>query len=108
MYHQQRKRTELSKSTDSIDDFLKELNMTVNIKKADKFTIPRISQLTLKTNQFNLTTHRYQEEEIKKFADNDKMMVHCAEVEDKFGNNGITGAFIVKKDNPKEWFISYF
>jgi len=36
------------------------------------------------------------------------MMVGCAEVEDKFGNNGITGAFVVKKNNSDEWFIDTF
>ena len=108
MYFQQRKRSELSKSTNSLEDFLNELNVKVKIKKADKFTIPRISQLTLKTNQFNLTTHRYQEEEIKNFTENGNMMVGCAEVEDKFGNNGITGAFVVKKNNSDEWFIDTF
>jgi len=108
MYLQQRKRTELSKSTVSLDDFLKELNIKVNIKKADKFTIPRISQLTLKTNQFNLTTHRYQEEEIKKFVEDDKVMVHCAEVEDKFGNNGITSVFVIKENSSDEWLVDTF
>ena len=67
MYSQQRQRAELEQSTKSIDDFLKQLDIKVKIKKADKFTIPRISQLTLKTNQFNLTTKRYQEEDILKF-----------------------------------------
>ena len=32
----------------------------------------------------------------------------CAQVEDKFGDNGITSAFIVRKENPKEWFIDTF
>ena len=43
--------------------FLKQLDIKIKIKKANQFLIPRISQLTLKTNQFNLTTKRYQENE---------------------------------------------
>jgi len=96
MYSQQRQRAELEQSTKSIDDFLKQLNIKVKIKKADKFTIPRISQLTLKTNQFNLTTKRYQEEDIIKFSSDNNMIVGCAQIEDKFGDNGITALAIIK------------
>jgi len=80
----------------------------VTIKNANDFTIPRISQLTLKTNQFNLTTKRYQEEDIRKFANSSNKIVGCAQVEDKFGDNGITSVFIINKDNSLEWSIDTF
>ena len=105
MYVQQRERKKLERSTANLEDFLRQLDIRVSIKKPDKFTIPRISQLTLKTNQFNLTTKRYQEEDIQRFSQDQKFLVRCAQVEDKFGDNGITGVFIVRKDDPKEWTI---
>ena len=108
MYSEQRKRDELKASVISYDEFLKNLGLVISIKKADDFTIPRISQLTLKTNQFNLTTKRYQEEDIRKFSRGEDFLVSCTQVEDKFGDNGITGVFIVKKDNSKEWIIDTF
>lgn len=108
MYHQERKRKDLEKTVTNLDDFLKHLDMKLKIKRADQFTIPRISQLTLKTNQFNLTTKRYQEEEIRKFTQDENTLVGCVEVGDKFGDNGITGVFIIKKENPKEWRIDTF
>lgn len=108
MYHQQLKRTNLLSNSNSLQDFLNELDIKVKIKEADDFSIPRISQLTLKTNQFNLTTKRYQEEDIRNFSKNNDFIVGSAEVEDKFGNNGITGVFIVKKNNPKEWKVDTF
>lgn len=108
MYLQQRKRNDLEKNTASLDDFLSQLDIKIKIKNADKFTIPRISQLTLKTNQFNLTTHRYQEEEITKFSQDKSMLVGSAQVEDKFGDNGITGTFIVMKNDSKEWTVDTF
>ena len=107
MYSQQRQRAELEQTTKTIDDFLKQLNIKVKIKRADKFTIPRISQLTLKTNQFNLTTKRYQEEDILKFSNADNMIVGCAQIQDKFGDSGITNVFIIEK-NDKEWKIDTF
>jgi FkbH-like protein len=63
MYVQQKNRQEFERSVTNLDEFLKQLKLKVKIKEADKFSIPRISQLTLKTNQFNLTTKRYQEED---------------------------------------------
>jgi FkbH-like protein len=108
MYHQQLQRKELEQTSPNLGDFLAQLGIHVLIKKTNNFTIPRISQLTLKTNQFNLTTRRYQEEDIRKFLQDDKMLVGCAQVEDKFGDNGITGVFIVKKEKPTEWLLDTF
>jgi FkbH-like protein len=64
--------------------------------------------LILKTNQFNLTTKRYQLEEIQKFSEDNNMIVECVQIEDKFGDNGITGAFIVQKSNSNEWILDTF
>lgn len=108
MYLQQRKRIEFEKQTNNLDDFLKNLNICVKIKKTTDYTIPRISQLTLKTNQFNLTTHRYQEEDIRNLSNNKNKLVGCVQVEDKFGDNGITSVYIINKDNNKEWIIDTF
>ena len=108
MYVEQRKRSDLEQSAPNLESFLKNLELRIMIKKANQFTIPRISQLTLKTNQFNLTTKRYQESDIKKFSEDNRYLVGCLQVEDKFGDNGITGVFIVYKENPKEWFIDTF
>tara|TARA_Y100000590_G_scaffold463122_1_gene629066 strand:- start:29736 stop:31457 length:1722 start_codon:yes stop_codon:yes gene_type:complete len=107
MYAEQRERNEFEKSVSNLDDFLKQLDIQVKIKKSDEFLIPRISQLTLKTNQFNLTTKRYQEEQIRDFSNNQNFEVGCAQVLDKFGDNGITGVYIIKK-NKKIWTIDTF
>lgn len=108
MYLQQQKRKEFENSAPDLEGFLRNLNTIVSILPADKFTIPRISQLTLKTNQFNLTTKRYQEEEIQRFSKDNKILVGCAQVEDKFGDNGITSVFIIKNDKPQEWVLDTF
>ena len=108
MYLEQKERKEFENTVTNIDEFLKQLELQVSIKQATKFTIPRISQLTMKTNQFNLTTKRYQEEDIQKFSDDPNFIVGCAQVIDKFGDNGITSAFIVNKQNPKVWILDTF
>ena len=107
MYLQQRKTAELQSRTSNLEEFLSQLGTRIKIKKVDSFTIPRVSQLILKTNQFNLTTHRYQEEDIRRLSRDDRALIGCAHVEDKFGDNGITGAFIVFKD-PAVWTVDTF
>jgi len=107
MYLQQHNRAELKDSSDNLDEFLKKLNLQIFIKKSDSFSIPRISQLTLKTNQFNLTTKRYQEDDIRKFSNDENILVGCAQIKDKFGDNGITAVFIIKK-NTSEWLLDTF
>ena len=108
MYSQQKERKDSEKSSSNLHDFLKNMELKVTIKKADNFTIPRISQLILKTNQFNLTTKRYQLEDIQRLSEDGDFMVGCAQVEDKFGDNGITGAFIVQKSDSKQWVLDTF
>jgi FkbH-like protein len=108
MYSQQKERKNFQKSVPNLQDFLKNMDIKITIQKADKFTIPRISQLILKTNQFNLTTKRYQLEDIQRFSEDDNVLIGCVQVEDKFGNNGITGAFIVEKDGTQEWILDTF
>jgi len=107
MYVEQRKRTELSKISVNIDEYLEALNMEVTIEKANSFNIPRISQLTQKTNQFNMTTKRYSEEDIKQFSNSDNFLVFSLKVEDKFGDSGLTGVAIIEKKG-KKWVIDSF
>lgn len=108
MYNQQKKRTQLKKKVKDLESFLKDLNIEIEIKKANEFTIPRISQLTKKTNQFNLATKRYTEENINEFTKSSEYLVYSVSVKDKFGDNGLTGAFIIHKRSTEEWEIDTF
>ncbi len=108
MYAEQNLRKNDEKKFSNLDEFLASLQMQVKIKKADKFTIPRISQLTMKTNQFNLTTKRYSPEEIEKIVNSSEYLVKTFSVQDKFGDNGLTGLYIINKEDPKKWKIDTF
>ena len=107
MYAQEQNRQKLESSTENLNEYLKKLDIKIKIKLDNEFSISRISQLILKTNQFNLTTKRYQEEEIKEFIEDKTMIVGCSEVDDKFGENGITNVFIIKTKS-NEWIIDTF
>lgn len=88
--------SEAARFTD-MTEYIKNLDITIDIMQADEFNIPRIAQMTQKTNQFNLTTHRYSESDINNFVQNNGL-VYCISVKDKFGDSGITGAIILTKD----------
>jgi len=107
MYSQEQNRQKLESNTENLNEYLKKLDIKIKIKLDNKIAISRISQLILKTNQFNLTTKRYQEEQIKEFVEDETMIVGCSEVEDKFGENGITNVFIIKTKS-NEWIIDTF
>jgi len=106
MYAQERRRSELGKTASNIDDFLKSLMMKITIEKASKHAIPRISQLTMKTNQFNMTTKRYSEQDIINMISSKKFLIATIRAEDTFGDNGIVGLAIVKKGTI--WYIDTF
>lgn len=88
--------SEQTKYTD-LTDFIRSLDIHIDILKADEFNIPRIAQMTQKTNQFNLTTKRYSEADINDLIANGAY-VYCISVSDKFGDNGITGLIIVTRN----------
>jgi len=88
-----RRATEQAKYAD-LTDFIRSLDIHVSILRANEFNIPRIAQMTQKTNQFNLTTHRYTEADINSLIEKGAD-VYCISVSDKFGDNGIAGEIIV-------------
>ena len=75
-------------------DFLKSLDIQMTIERANDFNIQRIAQMTQKTNQFNLTTKRYTDADIRQFVQAG-WQIWCLSVADKFGDNGITGCIMV-------------
>ena len=75
--------------------FLKSLDIQMTIEQANDFNIQRIAQMTQKTNQFNLTTQRYTDADIRQHL-KDGWKIWCLSVADKFGDNGITGCMMIK------------
>ncbi len=90
----------------SKEDFIQSLNIVVTIYEANKINIPRIAQMTQKTNQFNLTTKRYNEAELYGLMQKNHK-IWCASVKDKFGDSGITVVTIVKIEKSTAVFDSF-
>ena len=96
-YSGQRQRAELAKKTQSIEDFYRSLDQEVEIAPADESMFARVAQLTQKTNQFNLTTRRYTEQQIAQMAASPDWDVHAVRVKDRFGDNGLVGVAITRR-----------
>jgi FkbH-like protein len=99
MYQTEVRRKQLQNESKTIEDYLGSLEMTVEIGHADGFTIPRIAQLTQKTNQFNLTTRRYSEEEIRDMAADLSTDIFQVSLKDRFDDNGIIAVAILRYEN---------
>jgi FkbH-like protein len=97
LYSKQRQRTELQKSCNSLDDFYRALGQEVEIAQVGPETIARASQLTQKTNQFNLTTIRYSEQQLAEVARGEGNRIMSVRVRDRFGDNGIVGLAITRE-----------
>jgi FkbH-like protein len=82
--------------------------MKLTIGTVDHEILPRVSQLTMKTNQFNLTTRRYTEPEIAAMSADPGYRVYWIKLEDRFGPNGIVGVLILRRQGAERWHIDTF
>ena len=106
-YEANKQRLQAQQGCVDIDSYLQSLEMKIEIEEANQYNIPRIAQMSQKTNQFNLTTKRYTEADIQKLAAT-KNAVFCIRVVDKFGDYGISGAVILKYPQPDTAQIDSF
>lgn len=96
MHSADEKRREAELSFSNLDDYYRSLEMKAYVSIDNPAHISRAAQLTQKTNQFNLTTRRYSNEEIKNFMSSDDYKVFTLRLVDKFGDNGIVLVAIIK------------
>lgn len=104
-YKQEFERKELQVQYNSIDDYLKELDMQGESKPFDEIHYSRIAQLTQRSNQFNLRTIRYTESDIKRIADSEEYITLYFTLKDKFGDHGLISVIILQKMSSQTLFI---
>jgi FkbH-like protein len=96
-YQVEAKRAAMQQRYESEDQFLESLQMRSEARAFDKFTIPRIAQLTQRSNQFNLRTKRYTEEEVGKFVPEAGYFTISFTLQDDLGDHGLISAIILQK-----------
>lgn len=80
----------------NLENFLRKLSMRMEISSINKLNHDRAVQLINKTNQFNLTTRRYDSNKLKKFISETGAITLVGRLIDKFGDHGITALAIAK------------
>jgi FkbH-like protein len=95
MYRQEASRRAAAQKFANLDEYLASLDLRIGIRVGDRAQVPRIAQMTQKTNQFNLTTQRYTEADIARMLDDSASLVASFTVSDRFGDYGVTGLAIV-------------
>jgi FkbH-like protein/FkbM family methyltransferase len=94
LYQENAKREEFRERTLSLRDFVKGLELRVEIAEATDDQLGRVSQLTFRTNQFNFTTVRRSEHEIRDYVKRDGATGLVVRVADRFGDYGLVGVVL--------------
>jgi FkbH-like protein len=111
LYRQEAQRKELEASFSDVGDFLQSLNMKMDVARFDKFHLPRIGQLIQRSNQFNLTTHRYNEAECERMMNDYVGYIPLyATLHDRFGDHGLISVIVLQRRSGtfhiSDWLMS--
>ena len=87
----------LREAAGSAESYLHQLSVTVSVSRSRSFEVDRLSQLTLRTNQFNLTGERLSSAEVRARRDDPEQLVISVSSSDRFGDNGLIGAIFARR-----------
>ncbi len=104
-YQAEYARRQMQQSSASLDDYLESLQMLCTSGPFLPEQYARIAQLTQRSNQFNLRTVRYTEEEIARIAEDPKKLTLRFSLKDRFGDHGLISVLILDQRENGEAFI---
>lgn len=104
-YQEESKRARQKQSFVNEDDFLKSLNMQAEVSPFRATDYPRIAQLTQRSNQFNLRTVRYSEEDISRLETDESYHTLSFRLKDAYGDYGLVSVIVLKTQSRDELFI---
>lgn len=90
----------------SVEDYLKGLEIRTEIHPITQDEIPRVAQLSQKTNQFNVCTNRYSEDDIARFAQDSQHVLLTLHAGDRFGDQGLVAFVHASGDEIMDWVMS--
>lgn len=94
-YQARNERISEAESVVDLDAFIERLEIQLDIRTDDEFSVERAAQMTQKTNQFNLTTKRCTPDQIKAWMDSNDHAVFTLAYQDRFGDEGIVGLAVI-------------
>lgn len=104
-YQVEAQRVATAKKFTNEGDFLKSLEMVSEVSGFTSFNTPRVAQLSQRSNQFNLRTVRYTEDQITAIENDPKQKGFAFTLEDKFGDNGLIAVVILQEKDSETLFI---
>jgi FkbH-like protein len=99
-----RRQVALESATD-MESFLRGLAMTMHVGGVDAGSLARVTQLVNKTNQFNVTTRRYTEPEMRAFVADPANIALQVRLADRFGDNGLIAVLLAAPAGPEQLAI---
>ncbi len=99
MYRANTQRAQKQSQFADYGEYLLSLEMKAEILPFSAVYIPRITQLTNKSNQFNLTTRRYTQPEIESASEDENTITLYGKLADIFGDNGVVAVTIAQIEN---------
>jgi FkbH-like protein len=96
-----------ARAENSLESFLNGLDMRCEHSDVDDLRLARVSQLVNKTNQFNLTTTRYTEQQIAQMLTSPDWWWHWFKLSDRYGDHGLIGVISAQR-NGTIWTIDLF
>ncbi|MFF3178343.1 MULTISPECIES: HAD-IIIC family phosphatase [Rhodococcus] len=97
-YRREIGRHELRATAGSVEDYLAALDTAVVVRAPRITEIPRVSQITQRTNQFNLTTVRMDEAAVTVWMNGPSTSVAAVWCSDRFGDHGMVGCLFLERD----------
>ena len=104
-YREEAERAVLLQTFTNEADYLQSLEMKAEIQPVNKFSLPRAAQLTQRSNQFNLRTIRYTEEQMHAIITDPNKFTLSVSLKDKFGEYGLISLIILHKTSKDQLFI---
>jgi FkbH-like protein len=107
MYTARGRALEEANSAPDIGAYLRGLNMQGCVWRPEEPDLPRVAQLEMKTNQFNLTTRRLTEAQLREFLAREDALVLAFRLRDRFGDHGLTSTLIAVHEGDALRIVSW-
>lgn len=104
-YQQEAQRVELKRTFDNEQEFLVSLDMQARVESFNTFNTPRVAQLTQRSNQFNLRTIRYSEDDVKHLAQDPEVIDLAFSLSDRFGDHGLIAVVVMRPLDSETLFV---
>lgn len=101
LYQDEGRREKLRAEAPSLKDFIAGLGLDIGISAPTEAQLPRVAQLTQRTNQFNFTTIRRNEAELRSLLQEATLSCLAVEVNDRFGHYGLVGVLLFAEKNDR-------